>query len=210
MTNGEPAAERHGRVPVIERLLPPVDQQGEGGSLKPSRMTPREQLVAAGLGFANVAISGAIASIVTNHQVLILLAGLLASVLIVVGARVGNRLLALAGLFTSTLLSGQIFFALAVPYYAAAFWIFLKYNRLMKDQAAIRRQQRTEQRGATGGAARSGRTQGKSGSAGSRGAGSKASAKGAPPKSKRYTPPKAQKKRPAPPPKPPKDRSIVD
>ena len=206
MTNGEPAAERHGRVPVIERLLPPVDQQGEGGSLKPSRMTPREQLVAAGLGFANVAISGAIASIVTNHQVLILLAGLLASVLIVVGARVGNRLLALAGLFTSTLLSGQIFFALAVPYYAAAFWIFLKYNRLMKDQAAIRRQQRTEQRGATGGGARYGRNQGKPGGGGP----GKAPAKAAPPKSKRYTPPKAQKKRPAPPPKPPKDRSIVD
>ena len=209
MTEEEPGAEPYERVPIVERLLPPVDQHGEDGSLKPSRMTPREQLVAAGLGFANVAISAGIASVVTQHQVLVLLAGLLASVLIVVGARLGNRLLTLAGLFTSTLISGQIFFALALPYYAAAFWIFVKYNRLVKDQAALRRQQRAEQRGAIAGSSRPGRTQGKRGKRGKAGS-AKAPAKAAPPKSKRYTPPKPQKKRPAPPPKPPKDRSIVD
>ncbi|CAA9249740.1 MAG: hypothetical protein AVDCRST_MAG76-2217 [uncultured Acidimicrobiales bacterium] len=202
MTDDEAAAGRQERVPLVERLLPPVDQHGEDGSLKPSRMTPREQLVAAGLGFANVGVSAAIASVVTQHQVLVLLAGLLASVLILVGARVGNRLLALAGLFTSTLISGQIFFALALPYYAGAFWILPKYNRMTKAQAALRRRQRAEQRGRVGGTSRPGRTQPRPGKA--------ASAKAAPPKSKRYTPPKAQKKRPAPPPKPPKDRSIVD
>ena len=202
---GEP--QQPGRVPLVERLLPPVDLHGEDGALKPSRMTPREQLVAAGLGFANVALTGVLASLVTKQQVLLLLAGLFASVLMVVGARVGNRLVTLAGLFSSTLLSGSLFFAFALPYYVAAFWIFLKYNRLVKDQAALRRQQRAAQRGTIAPASRPGRTQGKGrASAG----GSATGGRTPPPKSKRYTPPKAREKPPPPPPKPPKDRSIVD
>ena len=195
-------------VPLVQRLLPPVDQHGDDGALKPSRMTPREQLVAAGLGVANVAITGVLTSLVTKQQVLLLLAGLLASTLMIVGARVGHRLVALAGLFTSTLLSGSLFFAFALPYYVAAFWIFLKYNRLVKDQAALRRQQRAEQRGTTAAGSRPARTQGKNRpSAGGSGTGG---ARTPPPKSKRYTPPKARKKPPPPPAKPPKDRSIVD
>jgi len=169
-------------------------------------MTPPEQLVAAGLGVANVGVSAWIATVVTNNQALVLLAGLLASALTVVGGRVGSRLLALAGLFASTLISGNIYFPVAMPYYAGAFWIFLKYNRLTKAQASLRRQQRAEQRGTTGagpGAGRSSARKGKGGPA-------KIAGKAPPPKSKRYTPPKTKKKRTAPPAKPPKDRSIVD
>jgi len=201
--DGSPAA----RVPLVERLLPPVELHGEDGSLKPTRMTPREQLVAAGLGFANVAVSAGIASVVTSNQAFVLLAGLAASVVILVGARAGNRLIALAGLFASTLISGGTFFALAVPSYVGAFWIFLKYNRLVKEQGALRRQQRAEQRKAGGGGA--GPPRGKAGAA--RPGSASTPAKVPPPKSKRYTPPKAkQKPRSNVPAKPAKDRSIVD
>ncbi len=205
----EGGAEPADRAPLVERLLPPVDQHGEDGMPKPSRMTPREQLVAAGLGFANVAVSAGIATVVTGNQALVLLTGLLASVLMVVGARVGNRLVALAGLFTSTLISGQIFFLLTLPFYAGAFWIFLKYNRMAKDLGARRRQQRAEQRGAIAAKPGAGRTRGKPGAA--KGGAGPTAAKAPPPKSKRYTPPTAKKKpRSNPPAKPLKDRSIVD
>ena len=191
------------RVSLLHRLLPPVSPLGDDGEPKPSRMTEREQLVAAGLGVASVAVSGGIANVVTNNQAAILLAGLLASAVILVGARVGNRLLVLTGLFASTLISGQIFFAVALPYYAAAIWIFLKYNRLVKEQAALRRKQRAEQRGATPASSRTNRPP-------ARGGAKNASAKAAPTRSKRYTPPKARRKPPPPPTKPPRDRSIVD
>ena len=191
------------RVSVLHRLLPPVSLVGDDGAPKPSRMTEREQLVAAGLGVASVAVSGGIATVVTSNQAAVLLAGLLASAVILVGARVGNRLVVLTGLFASTLVSGQIFFAVALPYYAAAIWIFLKYNRLVKEQAALRRKQRSEQRTSSGASPRNGRQSG-------RGDAKNASSKAAPTRSKRYTPPKARRKPPPPPSKPPRDRSIVD
>ncbi len=198
-----------GRLGIVDRLLPPVEMLGEDGHPRPSRMTRREQLVAAGLGVGNVAISGGIAGVVHHNQGLVLLAGLAASVVTLVGARVGNRILALVGLFASTLVSGQIFFAFALPYYAGAIWIFLKYNRLTKAQGVLRRQQRAEQQGGRTAGTRSGRAQGKGGSGG-KGATGKGPAKLGPPRSKRYTPPKPVKKRPPPPPKPPRDRSILD
>ena len=201
-----------GRVPLVERLLPPVELHGEDGSLKPVRMTPREQLVAAGLGFLNVAITVFLANVIEQDKALVLVTGVLAAAAIIVGARVGNRLVTLAGLFASTLITGGAFFVLAVPSYAGAFWIFLKYNRLMKDQAALRRQQRAEQRGSIAATPRSGRTRGRPGTAkAAKAASASAPAKAPPPKSKRYTPPKAKKKpRSSQPPKPPRDRSIVD
>ena len=208
----EPASEVDPAVRpgLLQRLLPPVDQHGEDGQPKPSRMAPREQLVAAGLGFANVAIVAGTASSVQDQQALVLLAGLLASVITVVGARVGNRLLGMVGLFAATLVrpsSAAIFLAVVLPYYAAAMWMFLRYNRMMKAQNIARRQQRIEARGAGGGG----------GSSRARGAGRPGrSGSGTPPTralptaSKRYTPPKPTKKRPPPSAKPPKDRSPVD
>ncbi|MEO5680148.1 MAG: hypothetical protein ABIS47_10815 [Acidimicrobiales bacterium] len=209
MRRGEPAGDEvpvatGGAPTLLERLLPPVELAGEDGNLKPSRMTPREQLVAAGLGLANVAITAGTAGVVHRQQALVLLAGLAASVITVVGARVGNRILTMVGLFASTLVrpsSALIFLAIVLPYYGGALWIFLKYNRLVKEQGVLRRQQRAEGRGAASGS-RPGRTTATR-------AGSSA-AKAGPPRSKRYTPPKPQKKRPAPPTKPPRDRSIVD
>jgi len=191
---------------LLNRLLPPVSLEGDDGAVKPSRMTSREQLVAAGLGLANVAITVGTASSVTGQQAFVLLAGLLASVVTVMGARVGNRILALVGLFGCTLArpsSAAIFLAIVLPYYAAAMWIFLKYNRVVKEQGNLRRQQRAEERKAGGPTARTGKAPAK-------GSGKKTSAKPAPPKSKRYTPPKTRRKPPPPPPKPPRDRSIVD
>lgn len=194
------------RASVLNRLLPPVEPVGEDGAPKPSRMTSREQLVAAGLGVVNVAIAAGTASTVGDQQALVLLAGLLGSALTVVGARVGNRILAMVGLFACTLArpsSVGIFLAIVLPYYAAAMWIFLKYNRMVKEQGALRRQQRSDQRKAGAGPSpRTGRTPAKGDA--------KKSAKQAPPKSKRYTPPKARKKPPPPSSKPPRDRSIVD
>ena len=199
----------HGPVPLVERLLPPVQLHGEDGSLKPVRMTPREQQAAAGLGFLNVAITVFLANVVERDKALVLITGVLAAAAIIVGARVGNRLVTLAGLFASTLITGGAYFVLAVPSYVGAFWIFLKYNRLVKDQAALRRQQRAEQRGSIAAKPRSGRTRGRSGAA--KAASPSTPAKAPPPKSKRYTPPKAKKKpRSNQPPKPPRDRSIVD
>jgi len=191
---------------LLNRLLPPVSLVGDDGAVKPSRMTPREQLVAAGLGLANVAITVGTASSVSEQQAFVLLAGLLASAVTVVGARVGNRILALVGLFGCTLArpsSAAIFLAVVLPYYAAAMWMFLKYNRVVKEQGNLRRQQRAEQRKAGGPTARKSKAPAKGGA-------TKASAKPAPPKSKRYTPPKARRKPPPPPAKPPRDRSIVD
>ena len=202
----DPAAEVDPKgASLLERLLPPVDQVGEDGQPLPSRMTHREQLVAAGLGFANVAIVVGTASSVEKQQALVLLAGLMASAITLVGARVGNRILTIVGLFSATLVrpsSAAIFLAIVLPYYAAAMWMFLRYNRLVKAQAVARRQRRAESGSATGGPAtgnRSKRTHGKA-----------TAAKARPTASKRYTPPKPVKKRPPPPPKPPRDRSPVD
>lgn len=192
------------RPTLLERLLPPVDPLGDDGAPKPSRMTPREQMVAAGLGLANVAIAAGTAGTVGNQKALVLLAGLLASVLTVVGARVGHRILTMVGLFASTLArpsSAAIFLAIVLPYYAAAMWIFLKYNRMVKEQGSLRRQQRADR------AKDVPRTPGRRPPG--RGGATKATTK-APPKSKRYTPPKAKRRPPPPPTKPPRDRSIVD
>ena len=202
----DPAA----RPGLLQRLLPPVDQQGEDGQPKPSRMAPREQLVAAGLGFANVAIVAGTASSVQEQQALVLLAGLLASVITVVGARVGNRLLGMVGLFAATLVrpsSAAIFLAVVLPYYAAAMWMFLRYNRMMKAQNIARRQQRMEARSAAGGGSSRAKGAARPGRSGS---GKPSTAKALPTASKRYTPPKPTKKRPPPPAKPPRDRSPVD
>jgi len=194
------------RVSLLHRLLPPVSLLGDDGEPKPSRMTEREQLVAVGLGLANVAIAAGTASSVGNQQAFVLLAGLLASVVTVVGARVGNRILTMVGLFASTLArpsSAAIFLVIVLPYYAAAMWIFLKYNRMVKEQGALRRKQRGEQRGASAASPRTNRPP-------ARGGAKNASAKAAPTRSKRYTPPKARRKPPPPPTKPPRGRSIVD
>lgn len=206
MTEEDVDTERPKGLSLIDRLLPPVDPLGPDGSPKPSRMTSREQLVAAGLGFANVAITVGAASAVKNQQALVLLAGLVGSVFILVGARVGNRILTLLGLFAATLArpsSATIFLVIVLPYYAAALWMLLKFNRLAKEQSIRRRQQRADKRATSSASPRSGGKPGKGGSA-------KSPAKASPNKSKRYTPPKPQKKRPPPPPKPPRDRSIVD
>lgn len=206
MTADDRDAHRDGRGALIDRLLPPVNPLGEDGAPKPSRMTPREQLVAAGLGLANVAITAGTASAVHRQQLFVLLAGLLASALTLVGARAGHRIIAMLGLFAATLArpsSATIFLVIILPYYAAAMWIFLKFNRLTKEQGPLRRQQRSERRSTNGATPRSGRTQVNGGSGPS-------SAKAIPTKSKRYTPPKPPKRRPPPPSKPPRDRSIVD
>lgn len=198
----EPAPARS--AGLVDRLLPPADQTGEDAQPKPSRMTPREQLVAAGLGVANVAIVAATATSMEQDQALVLLLGLLASAVTLVGARVGNRLLGIAGLFATTLVrpsSAAIFLAVVLPFYAAAMWMFLKYNRLVKAQAIVRRQQRADGGGAAPARTREARTRDKS-------AGAKPASK-RPTASKRYTPPKPVRKRP-PPSKPPRDRSPVD
>ena len=192
---------------VVERLLPPVELTDADGNTMPSRMTQREQLVAAGLGFANVAIVAGTAGAVTSQQGLVVLTGLLASAMAVAGARVGNRLLAMAGLFAATLLrpgSTAIFFVLVIPFYGAFVWMFLKYNRLTKAKNVRLRQKRLEARGAGAGS----RTSGRGAARTAKGKGS-AGAKSKPTASKRYTPPKI-KRRPPTPTKPPADRSIVD
>lgn len=202
MTNDPPEGLGSG-AGVLNRLLPPVSPVGDDGVVKASRMTPREQLVAAGLGLANVAITVGTASSVADQQAFVLLAGLVASAITLAGARVGNRIVALVGLFASTLArpsSAAIFLAIVLPYYAAAVWMFLKYNRVVKEQGNVRRQQRAEQRKA--GTTRTGKAPAKGGK--------QTAAKPAPTKSKRYTPPKARRKPPPPPAKPPRDRSIVD
>lgn len=189
--------ESEGSASFVSRLLPPVELLGADGQPKPTRMTPTEQLVAAGLGVANIAIAAATASSVKSQQALVLAAGLAASVITVLGARVGNRIVTIVGLFASALSvnSGAGFFPLIVPYYGAATWIFLKYNKLVKSQAILRRQQRAVAGPRSAGPAARGKAP---------------ATKATPTKSKRYTPPKVRKKRPAPPTKPPRDRSIVD
>lgn len=207
----DPPVEPGSRAGVLDRLLPPVSPVGDDGAVKASRMTPREQLVAAGLGLANVAITVGTASSDNDQQVFVLLAGLLASAITVVGARVGNRIVALVGLFASTLARRNdtaFLLALVLPYYAAAVWMFLKYNRVVKEQGNLRRRQRAEQR--TEGTVRTGKAPAKGGKQTSGKGGKQTSAKPAPPKSKRYTPPKTRRKPPPPPGKPPRDRSIVD
>ncbi len=192
---------------LVDRLLPPVDPKGEDGHPKPARMSQREQLVAAGLGFANVAIAAGAASTVERQQAAVLLAGLLASAVTVVGARVGNRIVAILGLFACVVTRNAntfVFLAFGLPYYAAAMWMFLRYNRLVKEQATRRRAQRAEARGT---ASTGSRRQGKGATADTT---TTAAPKARPGQSKRYTPPKPPKKRPPPPPKPPRDRSIVD
>jgi len=189
---------------LAERLLPPIDQLGKDGEPKPSRMDRREQLVAVGLGFANIALAAVTASVIDRQRGLAFLAGLAASALTLIGARLGNRVVAMFGLFLSVVTRSSstiVFFAFGVPYYGAAFWMFLRYNRLVKAQAALRRQQRGQGRGSLAAAPRAGRTQAKA---------SPGKTKARPSASKRYTPPKPVKKRPPPPPKPPRDRSIVD
>jgi len=202
MSQGGTEVEPPGRG-LIERLLPPVDLLGEDGLAKPTRMTPREQLVAGGLGLANVALAAAAASTMQREQAFALIAGLVASAVTVAGARIGNRLVGIVGLFATTLVrpsSASIFLAVVLPYYVAAMWMFLKYNRLVKAQGAARRQQRSD---GTGGATpRTNRSSDKRSNG-------KVAAKARPTASKRYTPPK-HKKRPPPPTKPPRDRSPVD
>lgn len=191
---------------LLERLLPPVEVNGEDGQPKPVRMTQREQWVAAGLGVANVAIAAGAASALKDQQALALLAGLAAAVITLVGAYKGNRIVAIVGLFSATLVrpaSTTIFLAVVLPYYGAAMWMFLRYNKLVKAQAVLRRQQRSETRGPR--PARSGRARGKGATAAES---TKKSAR--PSASKRYTPPKPVRKPPPPPSKPPRDRSIVD
>lgn len=192
-----------GSSSLVERLLPPVDPLGEDGHPKPARMDHREQLVAAALGLANVAVATASASAVQRQQALVLLAGLLASTVTLVGARVGNRIVAILGLFACVVTRNAntfVFLAFGLPYYAAAMWMFLRYNRLTKAQAVRRRSERTAAKGSATAAAKGSRPSGKA----------TVPAKSRPTKSKRYTPPKPAKKRPPPPPKPPRDRSIVD
>ncbi len=189
---------------LLERLLPPVDQLGKDGEPKPSRMDRREQLVAIGLGFANIAIAAVMASAIDRQQGLALLAGLFASALTLIGGRLGNRLVAMFGLFLSVVTrsssSTAIFFAFGAPYYGAAFWMFLRYNKLVKAQATLRRQQRSAKGGPP--AAPRGRRRDPGDLS--------ARPTSRPSASKRYTPPKPVKKRPPPPTKPPRDRSIVD
>ena len=188
---------------MVERLLPPVDPLGEDGHPKPTRMDHREQLVAAGLGFANVAIAAGAASGVERQRALILLAGVLASTVTLVGARAGNRIVGILGLFACVVTRNAntfVFLAFGLPYYAAAMWIFLRYNRLTKAQATRRRAERVAAKGSTPSAGKGSRASGQAAAA----------AKPRPIPSKRYTPPKPAKKRPPPPPKPPRDRSIVD
>lgn len=208
MTDDVAEAEPAPPPTLIERLLPPVEQLDADGNAMPSRMTPREQLVAAGLGFANVAIVAATASSVTEQQGFVVLTGIVASAMAVAGARVGNRLLGMAGLFAATLLrpgSTALFFALVIPFYGAFVWMFLKYNRLTKAKNMRLRQKRLEARAAGSGKGSVGRTSAAKGN----GAAS-ASTKARPTASKRYTPPKVTKKRPPTPPKPPPDRSLLD
>jgi len=189
---------------LLERLLPPVDPLGEDGVAKPARMSQREQLVSAGLGFANVAIAAGAASSMRSQQALALLAGIVASAVLIGGARVGNRIVAMLGLFACVVTRNAgtvVFLAFSLPYYAALTWMFLKFNRLTKAQAIVRRQQRSEARAAA--PARGGRTSTKS-------VPGAAATKVRPTASNRYTPPKPPKRRPPPPSKPPPDRSIVD
>ena len=205
MSEDEVEPEPEGPPTLVDRLLPPVDPKGEDGHPKPTRMSQREQLVAAGLGFANVAIAAGAASTVERQQAAVLLAGLVASAVTVVGGRVGNRIVAILGLFACVVTRNAntfVFLAFGLPYYAAAMWMFLRYNRLVKEQAGRRRAQRAEARAT---AAPSSRRQGKGATADTT-----TVAKARPGQSKRYTPPKPAKKRPPPPPKPPRDRSIVD
>lgn len=194
---------------LVERLLPPVDPLGEDGHPKPSRMDQREQLVAAGLGFANVAITAGTAAGMESQQGWVMLAGLLAAALTVVGARMGNRMLGMIGLFSCTLVrpgSTAIFLAVVLPYYAAGVWMLIRYNRLTKVQNIRRRQERLEAR--RRGQAKDGRPAPR---AAGRGGGGGATAKPRPSPSKRYTPPKVRKRPPpSKPAKPPADRSIVD
>jgi len=191
---------------LFERFVPPVDPLGDDGEPRPSRMTQREQMVAVGLGLANVAIAAGAASTMHNQRGLALLAGLVASAITIVGARVGNRILTMVGLFASVVTrssSTVVFLTFGLPYYAAALWMFMKYNRLVKAQTLLRRQQREESRGSGGTRPATGSSRGKAGNG-------KASATSRPSASKRYTPPKPPKKRPPPPAKPPRDRSPVD
>ena len=183
-----------------EQLLPPVDQLGEDGHPKPTRMTPREQLVGAGLGIANVAIAAGSTMLMEKQQALALLFGVVASAVTVVGARVGNRLVTIVGLFLSTqrFSNTTLFVALVLPYYGAAMWMFLRYNRLVKEQSIRRRRQRAEARDAGTTTPRPARTRG--------GAAATPKAAKRPPPSKRYTPPKPPKRRPPPPTDRPKDR----
>jgi len=202
VTDEEAQARPTGRNSLLERLLPRVDQLGDDGQPRPTRMDRREQLVAVGLGLANIAIATVSAAVIDRQQALALLAGLLASAVTLVGARVGNRVVALLGLFLSVVTrssSTATFLTFGLPYYGAAMWMFLRYNKLVKAQGVLRRQQRAEKTGPVTTDRRSGR---------GRGQGNPAKAR--PTASKRYTPPKPVKKRPPPPSKPPRDRSPVD
>ncbi len=209
MTDEAPEGEvvRPGRPKLIERLLPPVDLNGDDGQPKPSRMTQHEQLLGAFLGIANVTLAAGAASAMDSQQVLALIAGLVAAAVTVVGARVGNRIVTILGLFACVVTrdtNTSLFLAFGLPYYAAAMWMFLRYNRLVKAQAVRRRQDRAGVKSGPGaaGPGRPRKTNTRSTAA--------AKAKARPTASKRYTPPKPVRKRPPPPPQPPRDRSPVD
>jgi hypothetical protein len=152
-------------------------------------MTPREQLVSAIVGVVNVPVTVVYALASHKQTALILAIGLVASVATVAAARWGNRLagaIALIGcaLFHQTDAKGTgaqvLAFAGILPFYGVAMWMVLNQNRAARELGVARRAARKD------GAPASNRPR-----AHARG-GAATSSKGAPPRSKRYTPPKAK------------------
>lgn len=187
---------------LLDRIVPPVELEGADGIVKPSRMQHQEQLATALLGAVNAVVCAVLLVVIPGRASdpgkaatlrLLLAGGIVASLLCIPAARKGNRLIAGLVLLAAGFLGpGAVNPFLVIPHYGVAIWMVLRQNRLVKEQAVVRRKQREEAR-ARGGTARapaagrSGRTTPKL-----------PDGRPAPPPSKRYTPPRPKKRTAAP------------
>jgi len=191
-------------VSIVDRLLPPIAMEGPDGLVRPSRMQHQERVATVVLGGANAVVCiGLLATLPAREtddnqaRVLLLLLGLgvVASLGCVVAARIGNRLVSgmaiLAAGFLGPGSALSPFFV--IPHYGVAMWMVLRQNRLVKEQAAQRRQMRLARGGTRAPAAAT-----PTGRRGRRRPPTLPDGRLAPPPSKRYTPPRP-KKRPLPP-----------
>ena len=192
-----------------DTVLPVVPLEGPDGLVKPSRMRDDERLAATTLAVATalacVAILVLAPSRVDAPGTIMGLAGvaLIACAGTYVAARRSNRLLCGIALLAAGFLGpgAAVSPYLVIPHYGVAMWMVIRQNRLVKDQGALRRQNRS----ATGGTRRGSPPPAPGTRRKGRGSVAVRDARPMPTRSKRYTPPAPKRRSP---PKP--DRDDVD
>ena len=141
----------------VDRLIPPVEIEWPDGLPNPRRMRREEQLAVAGVGLLGFLMAIAAAALLPNATATarVLIVGVNAALfpLTIFVARKGHRFVAsivlmIAGVFGIGVFLGSIIFIAA--HYGVGMWMILRQNKLVRDQAAVRRAQRQEAGGGTG------------------------------------------------------------